>query len=193
MKSAHFIHCHQSFPRTSEQVSEPVSELISPVPYASFSNSVIPFIASPSLPFNQVLTQSVWDYESGIRCDFHEEVETRFCTLGQLHRWCFAIFDAMKMPIIDEEKRRDVKAMSQTRPVSRRRGGDGGGGGVGGGMANDCCSSDVSGMILTHSLHSTCSLAPRCYFVLNCLLGRSLVRSTEVKLVSNHLFLAFPG
>jgi len=61
--------------------------------------------------FQRVLTQSVWDYESGIRCDFHDEVETRFCALSQVHRWSFAIFDAMKLPVRDDD--------DPTRPIKR--------------------------------------------------------------------------
>jgi len=59
----------------------------------------------------RVLNQSVWDYESGICCSYHDEVETRYCALSQVHRWSFAIFDAMKMPIRDDE--------DPSRPIKR--------------------------------------------------------------------------
>ena len=58
-----------------------------------------------------MLNQSVWDYVSGICCSYHDEVETRYCALSQVHRWSFAIFDAMKMPIRDDE--------DPSRPIKR--------------------------------------------------------------------------
>lgn len=79
------------------------------------------FGPAPSINSCQrILTQSVWDYESGISCSFHEDVETRFCALGQVHRWCFAIFDAMKMPIVEEDpksKRQDPKKTKDIPPI----------------------------------------------------------------------------
>jgi hypothetical protein len=54
--------------------------------------SAVPSINS----IQRLLTQTDWDYSPGIRCPFHEVKDTKFCTLAQVQRWCFAIFDTMK-------------------------------------------------------------------------------------------------
>lgn len=41
------------------------------------------------------LTSSEWDYEPNIKCDYHEELEVKDCALGIVHRYAYAISDAL--------------------------------------------------------------------------------------------------
>ncbi|XP_078000506.1 protein maelstrom homolog isoform X2 [Glandiceps talaboti] len=44
---------------------------------------------------HDLLTTSVFDYEKYTRCNYHEEIEVRFCSLGICKRYCFCLSDAL--------------------------------------------------------------------------------------------------
>ncbi|XP_033757847.1 protein maelstrom homolog [Pecten maximus] len=42
-----------------------------------------------------MLTSSTWDYEPNTKCAFHEDLECKFCSLGIVKRYAFAISDSI--------------------------------------------------------------------------------------------------
>ncbi|KAK6173461.1 hypothetical protein SNE40_016906 [Patella caerulea] len=42
-----------------------------------------------------ILTSHHWDYTSGTRCDFHEELECKYCSLAVVQRYAYAFSDAL--------------------------------------------------------------------------------------------------
>ncbi|XP_052060350.1 protein maelstrom homolog [Mytilus californianus] len=42
-----------------------------------------------------LMTAHTWDFEPKTRCDFHEELECKFCSLGLVNRYAYAISDSV--------------------------------------------------------------------------------------------------
>nr|XP_022328465.1 protein maelstrom homolog isoform X2 [Crassostrea virginica] len=42
-----------------------------------------------------MLTSSSWDYEPKTRCDYHEELECKYCSLGIIQRYAYAMSDSL--------------------------------------------------------------------------------------------------
>ncbi|XP_062608158.1 protein maelstrom homolog isoform X3 [Saccostrea cucullata] len=42
----------------------------------------------------ELLTSNSWDYEPKTRCDYHEELECKYCSLGIIQRYSYAISDS---------------------------------------------------------------------------------------------------
>lgn len=43
----------------------------------------------------EMLTSSSWDYEPKTRCDYHEELECKYCSLGIIQRYSYAMSDSL--------------------------------------------------------------------------------------------------
>ncbi|XP_064651283.1 protein maelstrom homolog [Lineus longissimus] len=44
---------------------------------------------------HDLLTASVFDYETGVMCSYHEEVESKFCSMGRVRIYSYSLADAM--------------------------------------------------------------------------------------------------
>ncbi|XP_056012960.1 protein maelstrom-like isoform X2 [Ostrea edulis] len=46
----------------------------------------------------EFLTSNSWDYEPKTRCDYHEELECKYCSLGIIQRYAYAMSDSLCGP-----------------------------------------------------------------------------------------------
>jgi len=71
----------------------PLEELL----FAFHRNSKHGGVTPCSQYWNRFLSDGKWDFLPKSRCVFHDKIEAS-CTLGNVQKWCYAVFDHLKKP-----------------------------------------------------------------------------------------------
>merc|ERR1712080_481935 len=65
------------------------------------------FFASKQ-PATSLLSSTIFDWDSGSKCQYHEDNETRYCAKGYVHKYCYLIADYFcqhfDIPITDKHQ-----------------------------------------------------------------------------------------